>query len=245
MSHLTRYTERTTEPPTALKPLTIAIDGYAGCGKSSTARAVAACLDYIYIDSGAMYRAVSLHLLRTDTPYDTETPALLAAVAGLEIDFVRDDTGRPLTRLGSEIVEDAIRTPEISGIVSQVSVHPGIRSKVVAQQRAMGAAGGVVMDGRDIGTVVFPDAEVKVFMTADMEVRARRRQAELAAKGMDVPLDEIIDNLRERDHIDSTRAASPLRRAEDAVLLDTTHLDFDQQVQQVCDLARQRMHPNP
>lgn len=225
-----------------MKPITIAIDGYAGCGKSSTAQAVAACLGYIYIDSGAMYRAVTLHLLREGIAYAEETPALLEAVRALEIDFVRPEVGgRPLTRLNGEVVEEAIRTPEVSAAVSPVARHPGIREQVVAQQREMGRRGGVVMDGRDIGTVVFPDAELKVFMRADMAVRAARRQAELRDRGIEEPLDAVMRNLAERDHIDSTRAVSPLRQAADALVVDTTDLTFDEQVQQVCDLARNRI----
>ncbi|RMG71815.1 MAG: (d)CMP kinase [Bacteroidetes bacterium] len=225
-----------------MKEITIAIDGYAGCGKSSTAQAVAACLGYIYIDSGAMYRAVTLYLLRAGIDYAEETPALLSAVAGLEIDFVRPEgSARPLTRLNGEIVEEAIRTPEVSAAVSPVARHGGIRRKVVAQQQEMGRRGGVVMDGRDIGTVVFPEAELKVFMQADMAVRAERRRAELLGRGIDEPLEAVMHNLAERDHIDSTRAVSPLRQAADAVVVDTTHLSFDQQVEEVCKLARRRI----
>lgn len=225
-----------------MKPITIAIDGYAGCGKSSTAQAVAACLGFIYIDSGAMYRAVTLHLLRTGIPFAEETPALLAEVERLEIDFVQPaGAGRPLTRLNGEVVEEDIRTPAVSAAVSPVARHAGIRTQVVAQQRAMGRRGGVVMDGRDIGTVVFPDAELKVFMRADMEVRAARRQAELQAQGIEQSLEAVMHNLAERDHLDSTRATSPLRQAADALVVDTTHLTFDEQVQQVCALAQDRM----
>lgn len=218
--------------------ITIAIDGYAACGKSSTAKGVAAALEYVYIDTGAMYRSVALHFLREGIDFQEETAALKTALQGLVVDFVRKD-GQVLTRLNGEIVEDAIRHPEISAIVSPVAVHASVREAMVAQQRAMGAQGGVVMDGRDIGTVVFPDAELKIFVTADMQVRARRRLAELQARGIDSSLEAVIENLRERDHIDSTREIAPLRRASDARLLDTTEMSLQGQIDQVVSWARE------
>ena len=213
-----------------MKQLVIAIDGYSSCGKSTTAKAVAAALHYAYVDTGAMYRAVTLYLLEHNIPFDN-VAQIEAALHALHISFRRNRrTGRNEVFLDGVNREDDIRQMVISNSVSEVSIIPLVRHAMVAQQQRMGRKRGVVMDGRDIGTTVFPDAEVKVFMTADVVVRAQRRQAELAEKGEQVPLDAIIENLRKRDHLDSTRAESPLRRAADAVLLDTTHLVIDEQV---------------
>ena len=213
-----------------MKQLVIAIDGYSSCGKSTTAKAVAAVLHYAYVDTGAMYRAVTLYLLEKQIAFDN-LGHIEAALHTLTISFRRNRrTGRNEVFLDGVNREDDIRQMVISNSVSEVSVIPMVRHAMVAQQQRMGRKRGVVMDGRDIGTTVFPDAEVKVFMTADVVVRAERRQMELALKGEQVPLDAIIENLRKRDHLDSTRTESPLRRAADAVLLDTTHLVIDEQV---------------
>ena len=213
-----------------MKQLVIAIDGYSSCGKSTTAKAVAAALHYAYVDTGAMYRAVTLHLLEHQIPFD-DLGRVEAALHELTISFRRNRrTGRNEVFLNGVNREDDIRQMVISNSVSEVSVIVMVRHAMVAQQQRMGRKRGVVMDGRDIGTTVFPDAEVKVFMTADVVVRAQRRQVELAGNGEQVALDDIIENLRKRDHLDSTRSESPLRRAADAVLLDTTHLVIDEQV---------------
>ena len=213
-----------------MKQLVIAIDGYSSCGKSTTAKAVAALLHYAYVDTGAMYRAVTLHLLEQQIGLG-DLGRIEEALHALHISFRRNRrTGRNEVFLDGVNREDDIRQMRISNCVSEVSVIPLVRHALVAQQQRMGRKRGVVMDGRDIGTTVFPDAEVKVFMTADVAVRAQRRQAELAAKNEPVALEAIIENLRKRDHLDSTRAESPLRRAPDAVLLDTTHLLVDEQV---------------
>jgi|SRR6476661_487730 len=213
-----------------MKQLVIAIDGYSSCGKSTTAKAVAAELHYAYVDTGAMYRAVTLYLLEHNIPF-YDMAGIEQALHELHITFRRNRrTGRNEVCLNGTVREDDIRQMRISNLVSEVSVIPMVRHAMVAQQQRMGRKRGVVMDGRDIGTTVFPDAEVKVFMTADVEVRARRRQEELAAKGEIVGLEEIVENLRKRDHLDSTRVESPLRRAADAVLLDTTHITIDEQV---------------
>ena len=213
-----------------MKQLVIAIDGYSSCGKSTTAKAVAAALHYAYVDTGAMYRAVTLHLLEHQIPFD-DLGRVEAALGELTISFRRNRrTARNEVFLNGVNREDDIRQMVVSNSVSEVSVIVMVRHALVAQQQRMGRKRGVVMDGRDIGTTVFPDAEVKVFMTADVVVRAQRREAELASTGEIVPLDDIIENLRKRDHLDSTRAESPLRRAADAVLLDTTHLVIDEQV---------------
>ncbi len=218
-----------------MKPLVIAIDGYSSCGKSTTAKAVAAELHYAYVDTGAMYRAVTLHLLENQVDFD-DLARVEHEVHGLDISFRRNRrTGRNELCLNGEIREDDIRQMVISNSVSEVSVIPSVRHALVAQQQRMGRKRGVVMDGRDIGTTVFPDAEVKIFMTADVGMRAERRRQELAEKGEIVPLADIVENLRKRDHIDSTRAESPLRRAPDAVLLDTTHVTISEQVDFVLD----------
>ncbi|MEZ4826653.1 MAG: (d)CMP kinase [Bacteroidia bacterium] len=229
-----------------MKRITIAIDGYAGCGKSSTAKSVARKLNYLYIDSGAMYRAVSLYFLRHNIPYETESEELLDALENIYVDFV-EKPGElfPIITLNGQEVEDDIRNPEISAIVSQVSIHKEVRREMVSQQRRLGEAGGVVMDGRDIGTVVFPNAELKIFMTASPEVRARRRMEELLERGIEVSLNEIQENLERRDYIDSHRKESPLVQAEDAILIDTSDMEFKEQVDRVLSLANTVIAGNP
>lgn len=213
-----------------MRKIVIAIDGYSSCGKSTTAKAVAAELGYAYIDTGAMYRAVTLYLLEHSIAFDN-LPRVEQALHELHITFKRNrKTGRNELCLDGAIREDEIRQMRISNLVSEVSGIPAVRHAMVAQQQRMARKRGVVMDGRDIGTTVFPDAEVKVFMTAEVLTRAQRRQEELSAKGEQVAVEEIVENLRKRDHLDSTRTESPLRRAADAVLLDTTHMMIDEQV---------------
>ncbi|UOR07657.1 (d)CMP kinase [Hymenobacter aerilatus] len=213
-----------------MRQLVIAIDGHSSCGKSTTAKAVAAELGYAYIDTGAMYRAVTLYLLEHSIAFD-DLPHIEEALHQMQISFKRNrKTGRNELCLDGKVREDEIRQMRISNSVSEVSVIPAVRHALVRQQQQMGRKRGIVMDGRDIGTTVFPDAEVKIFMTADTHTRATRRQEELAVKNEVVELADIIDNLEKRDHIDSTRAESPLRRASDAVLLDTSHMTIDEQV---------------
>ncbi|GAA4442254.1 (d)CMP kinase [Pontibacter saemangeumensis] len=214
-----------------MKKIVIALDGYSSCGKSTTAKLVAAALGYAYIDTGAMYRAVTLYFLQHHVSL-TNQKEIKEALEHIEIDFhYNPKTGRNEVFLNGLNVEDEIRKMYISNQVSEVSVVPEVRRAMVAQQQKMGRKRGVVMDGRDIGTAVFPDAEVKIFMTADVETRAKRRQDELLEKKQLVNLDEIRENLQKRDHIDSTRKESPLRRAEDAHLLDTSHMTIDEQVE--------------
>ncbi|MCA8832678.1 (d)CMP kinase [Hymenobacter pini] len=213
-----------------MRKIVIAIDGYSSCGKSTTAKAVAAELGYAYIDTGAMYRAVTLYLLEHDIAFD-DLPRVEQALHEMHISFKRNrKTGRNELCLDGAIREDEIRQMRISNLVSEVSGIPAVRHAMVRQQQRMGRKRGVVMDGRDIGTTVFPDAEVKVFMTADVLTRALRRQEELAVKGEQVSVEDIVENLSKRDYLDSTRTESPLRRAPDAVLLDTTHMLIDEQV---------------
>ena len=224
------------------KDIIVAIDGYSGVGKSSTAKAVAQALHYTYIDSGAMYRAVTLYFIRHCTNIQDED-AVREGLEKINILFrFSKDSNTYETYLNDENVEQEIRGMAVSQQVSPVSAIPVVRHAMVAQQRAMGRHKRVVMDGRDIGTNVFPDAELKVFMKADTAVRARRRQAELLGRGQDVPVSEIATNLRQRDQQDSSREENPLVMAEDAVVLDTTDLTFDGQVQQVVAMAQTIIH---
>ena len=211
------------------KKIIIAIDGYSSCGKSTFAKAVAAKLGYIFIDTGAMYRAVTLFAMRNGLTDDPE--ALAERLPEVRIDFRFDlKTGRSDVYLNDENVETEIRRIDVSNRVSGVSSIPAVRAKLVAMQQEMGRRKGVVMDGRDIGTMVFPEAELKIFMTADPRVRAERRYKELIAKGEEVSLAEIERNIRERDHQDETRAVSPLRRAADAVVLDNSGMTVEEQL---------------
>lgn len=214
-----------------MKKIVIAIDGYSSCGKSTTAKQVAAELGYAYIDTGAMYRAVTLYFLNHHVSL-TNPKEIRDALNNIEVTFhYNPKAGRNEVFLNGLNVEDEIRKMYISNQVSEVSVVPEVRHAMVAQQQKMGRKRGVVMDGRDIGTAVFPDAEVKFFMTADVDTRAKRRQQELLEKNQLVNLTEIKANLQKRDLIDSTRAESPLRQAEDAHLLDTSHMTIDEQVE--------------
>ena len=213
----------------------IAIDGFAGCGKSSTAKVVASELGYKFIDSGAMYRAVTLFVLENKLPLDNPAE-IVAHLPKIVIDFEVDETtGRNEILLNSKRVEADIRKMEVSENVSVVAAITEVRHFLVAQQQKMGTQKGIVMDGRDIGTMVFPNAEIKIYMTADVVERAKRRQKELAQKGENVELNSIVSNMEQRDHLDSTREEGPLRQAQDARVLDTTHLTFDQQVAQIID----------
>lgn len=216
----------------------IAIDGYSACGKSTLAKALAAVLDYVYIDTGAMYRAVTLYCLRHQVALD-DPQAVAAALAAIQVGFAVKD-GATVTLLNGEDVEAEIRQLYVANHVSKVAEVSAVRRFLVEQQQHMGAAKRCVMDGRDIGTVVFPDAELKIFLNAHPDERARRRIRELAAKGQAADPAAIAANLQERDHIDSTRADSPLRQADDAVLIDNTVLTPEEQLAMVTALARLR-----
>ena len=215
-----------------MKRITIAVDGYSSCGKSTLAKGLAAKLGYTYIDSGAMYRAVALYFLRSEVPLNDQQ-LVRDALQNLAIQFGTDNH----TLLNGEDVEGEIRTLEVSNIVSPVSAIPLVRRAMVKQQQEMGKGKGIVMDGRDIGTVVFPDAELKIFLTAEPEERARRRFKELQAKGVAGTLQAVRENLRKRDHIDSTREDSPLRQADDAIVIDNTNLNEEEQLKLALDLA--------
>ncbi|MEM6804820.1 MAG: (d)CMP kinase [Bacteroidota bacterium] len=225
-----------------MKKIIIAIDGFAGCGKSTTAQMVADRLDYIYITTGAMYRATTLYFLRENIPFEEENPIMEAALEKMRIELrVEGETKVAQTYLNGEHVELELRTPQVNDHVSQVSVYAMVRKEMVRQQRMIGKEGGIVMDGRDIGTVVFPHAELKIFMKADVKVRAYRRLRELKERGVEISLEKVIENLKERDRIDTTRKQSPLKQAEDAIVIDTTHMSIDEQVNRVCKFARERM----
>lgn len=221
--------------------IVIAIDGQSGCGKSSTAKAVAKILGYTYLDSGAMYRAVALFHL--NHPFQLQDPAAVQeALERVKISFQQNPkTGKQETYLNGQNVEDEIREMKVSQNVSKVAAMREIREAMVAQQRALGEEKGVVMDGRDIGSVVFPDAELKVFMSADLDTRAQRRLEELSAMGNVTTLEEIKENLAERDRLDSSREESPLRKMPDAIEVDTSNLQFEDQVNQVVQLAREKI----
>ncbi len=226
------------------KNIIIAIDGYSGCGKSSTAKAVAAELEYAYIDTGAMYRAVTLYFYRHKVDHLSKGQ-VRKALTSILLEFKFDETTKSSNIwLNGENIESLIRQMHVSERVSDVSTIAEVRHFLVAQQRLMGTKKGIVMDGRDIGTVVFPDAELKVFMTAQVPVRAKRRQKELEDLGQKVELSEIISNLEKRDLIDSTREESPLRKADDAIEIDTTNLEFEEQVSRVLELMNQHTFDN-
>jgi len=219
-----------------LRKIVIAIDGYSACGKSSTAKLVAHILGYRYIDTGAMYRAVTLYFTEHHIAL-TNPKEVLRSLQQINISFKVNSKSITETFLNGLNVEKPIRSMRISGRVSEVSAIKEVRMAMVEQQRKMGKEKGVVMDGRDIGTVVFPQAELKLFMNADLLVRAFRRQKELLEKDRMVDLDDVITNIVQRDEIDTTRIESPLRKAEDAILIDTTHITLDEQVDEVVRLA--------
>ena len=226
------------------KKITIAIDGFSSCGKSTMAKDLAKEIGYIYVDTGAMYRSVTLYALQhgmfgADNSIDTA--ALEKAMPQIKISFkLNAGTGRPDTYLNGQLVEKDIRTMEVSSRVSPIAALPFVRKALVQQQQAMGKEKGIVMDGRDIGTVVFPNAELKVFVTASAEVRAQRRFDELKAKGMPADLQDILKNVQERDYIDSHREVSPLRKADDAVELDNSNMTIAEQKQWLRNIFEER-----
>ena len=218
-----------------MKKITIAIDGYSSCGKSTMAKDLARELGYVYVDTGAMYRCVTLYALRHGLFRADGTinlPQLEAEIPNINISFkLNKETGRPDTYLNNENVESEIRTMEVSSRVSPIAAVPFVRAALVAQQQKMGEDKGIVMDGRDVGTVVFPNAELKIFVTASAEVRAQRRYDELKAKGMEADFEEILENVKQRDYIDSHREVSPMRKADDAIELDNSHISIAEQKQ--------------
>lgn len=215
------------------RKIVIALDGFSSCGKSTFAKAIAARLGYIFIDTGAMYRAVTLHALQSGAIAGgvVDEEAIVRLLDDIAITFRFNPLrGASDIYVNGELVEGKIRTIEVSNFVSAVSSIREVREKLVAMQQEMGRSRGVVMDGRDIGTVVFPDAELKIYMTADARVRAERRYAELQAKGDDVSFDEVLENVISRDKADMSRKISPLRQAEDAIVLDNSYMTVEEQM---------------
>ena len=224
-----------------MKNIVIALDGNSGCGKSSTAKVLAKKLKFIYIDTGAMYRAVTLFFIKHNIDLKNDLD-VAEALKQIDISFEYNiETANNETFLNGKNVEEKIRQMAVSNLVSPVSEISRVRRKLVEQQRRLGEGNGVVMDGRDIGTVVFPDAELKIFMTADLEIRALRRQKELHEKNTEVELTDVIENLKNRDIIDSSRADSPLKKADDAHEIDTSNLTFAQQVNQILELIKEKV----
>ncbi|MBI5917205.1 MAG: (d)CMP kinase [Bacteroidetes bacterium] len=218
-----------------MNKIIIAIDGHSSCGKSTLAKAMGNALGYAYISTGDMYRAVTLYFIENQVDmHDPE--AVKAALGRIKLHFVADENGNRIHLNGRDVSEE-IRKMHVAELVSPVAAIPEVRREMVHQQQEIGRQKGVVMDGRDIGTVVFPQAELKIFLTADVNERARRRYEELLAKGHPVDLEEVKKNLAERDRIDSTRADSPLRQAEDAVVIDNTNLNHEQQLELALDLV--------
>ncbi|QLE02658.1 (d)CMP kinase [Galbibacter sp. BG1] len=223
-----------------MKKITIAIDGFSSTGKSTIAKQLAKKLSYVYVDTGAMYRAVALYALRNDYVGGEETniDGLVAALPEITLNFKKNNaTGNADVFLNGENVEDEIRTLRVSNVVSVVAAVSEVRQKLVEQQQKMGSEKGVVMDGRDIGTVVFPDAELKLFMTASAYKRAVRRYKELIDKGETVSYDEVLKNVQERDRIDATREDSPLVKAEDAIEFDNSDMGIEEQFERIYNFA--------
>lgn len=215
-----------------VKKIVIAVDGFSSCGKSTMAKDLAKAIGYIYIDSGAMYRAVTLFALRRNlflADGQVNEEQLRAELPEIRITFALNDEQKPETYLNGENVEKEIRGLEVSSRVSRIAALDFVRAELVHQQQLMGQEKGIIMDGRDIGTCVFPDAELKIFVVASAEIRAQRRYDELTAKGEKVNFEEILHNVQERDRIDMTRAVSPLRKADDALELDNSHLTPEEQ----------------
>ena len=228
-----------------MKKITIAIDGFSSCGKSTMAKDLAKQLGYIYVDTGAMYRAVTLFAMQHglfNADGSVKTQDLQQQMSHINITFKLNKlTGRPDTYLNNELAESNIRTLEVSNHVSQIAAIPFVREAMVAQQQRLGKDKAVVMDGRDIGTVVFPEAELKVFVTASAEVRAQRRYDELKEKGMPADFNDILKNVEERDYLDSHREVSPLRKAPDAIELDNSHMTIAEQSDWLMKLVKERI----
>jgi cytidylate kinase len=224
-----------------IKKITIAVDGFSSCGKSTLSKALAKKMSYIFIDSGAMYRGVALYcmennLIQNNIPIEEE---IITSLPEISLEFKKNSLNPDKSDLilNGANVEDKIRTPEIAAQVSKIASIKEVRQKLVEEQRKMGANGGIVMDGRDIGSVVFPDAELKLFVTADPEIRAARRFKELKEKGITTSFEEVLSNLKERDYLDSTREESPLIKVPEAIVLDTSHLTPEEQLQVAYELT--------
>jgi cytidylate kinase len=223
-----------------MNKIIIAIDGYSACGKSTTARAVASKLGFIYVDSGAMYRAVTYYLVENKIPL-TDIEKINKVLRDVEVGFKRDEAGNLITYLNGKSVEDKIRELKVSENVSVVAAISTVRKAMVRIQQQLGESKNIVMDGRDIGTVVFPEAELKIFMTADPEIRARRRLKEWLANGVETTIEEVRANVEARDHKDTTREDSPLKKADDAIVVDNSFITFDEQVEEIIALAKEKI----
>ena len=222
-----------------MEKIIVAIDGYSSCGKSTIAKSLAKKLNYAFIDTGAMYRATTLYFLDNGIDWN-DSQAVTEALKNIKIHF-ESLNGKNTTFLNDKNVENEIRTMRVSNSVSPVATISAVRRAMVAQQQMMGNRKGIVMDGRDIGTVVFPNAELKLFITADVDVRAERRALELKSKGQSVNVEAVKKNLEERDYIDSNREDSPLRQADDAIVIDTTNLTFDEQLDMAYELVKKSL----
>jgi cytidylate kinase len=223
------------------KRIIIAIDGFSSCGKSTMAKALAAALEYVFIDTGAMYRAIALYFLRNEIQFDNAS-AIQLALQNIKLHFeFNTNTQKSDMYLNGENVETFIREMQVSSKVSEVAAIGAVRDFAVAQQQAMGEQKGIVMDGRDIGTVVFPNAELKIFVTADPAIRAKRRFLELNASNPNITMEEVVENLQHRDLIDSTREHSPLKRADDAIVLDNSNITKEVQLEMALNWAKQKI----
>jgi len=226
-----------------MRTIVIAIDGYSSTGKSTLAQQLADALGYLFVDTGAMYRAVTLYGLRkgffTENNFNTEK--LIATLPDISLEFRKNSEGIPKMFLNGENVEEEIRTLEVSKFVSPVATLSEVRKKLVEKQRKMGEGQGLVMDGRDIGTVVFPNAQLKIFMTASAQVRAKRRYDELIKRGDTISLDEVLENVTQRDCIDTTRKDSPLKHAQDAIIIDNSEMNLEDQFHVLLQLAQDRI----
>ncbi len=222
------------------KKIIIAIDGFSSCGKSTLAKAIAKSLEITYVDSGAMYRAVALYLLLNDINIQN-TSEIVNQLNQISIDF-KFINGSSQTFLNGINVEDNIRTPEVAAIVSEVAQMPEVRTKLVSLQRKMGEKQSIVMDGRDIGSNVFPNADIKLFVTADSLIRAQRRLTELKNKNISVTLEQVLDNLKHRDHIDSTRKTNPLIRTKDSILIDNSYLSEEEQLNKAIGIIQNKIN---
>lgn len=225
-----------------MKKIVVAIDGFSSCGKSTMAKSLASETGYIYVDTGAMYRAVSLFCIRNGWMTDTEmnVEAIEQHIDSIRLEFKSNVSGKTEMYLNGENVESEIRTLEVANGASRVSTLRAVRYELVRQQQLMGVSKGIVMDGRDIGTVVFPNAELKIFLTASPEIRAQRRMDEMIAKGEQVNYDDVLANVKERDERDQNRAESPLRKADDAIVLDNSTLTPDEQQKILRDLFNEK-----
>lgn len=226
------------------KKIVIAVDGFSSCGKSTFAKQIAKKLNYLFIDSGAMYRAVTLAFIQHNIIENGKVNAdqYMAILSKIDIGFAFNEAkGLFEVTLDGRVVENEIRKPEVANLVSVVAAISEVRERMVELQRKLGENKGIVMDGRDIGTVVFPNAELKIFMTADPVIRAERRLKELIEKGINITLEEVLANIKERDHLDQTRDVSPLQKAHDAIVLDNSHMTVQEQMNWVENLVQERI----